>query len=139
MRAGAESSAGANATWVRLDGAKGAVLDLVPSPGAGGDSFEIGWIDAGAYTLSGRADCLAFGFLGAADQQYAHADGELQIRHAADFDLNGVVDAADRFGFQLAYRMGSLAADFDGNGQVDAADLRAYDSCLLYTSPSPRD
>ena len=55
-------------------------------------------------------------------------DLDLRLFHAADLDLDGVVDGEDLTAFALAFAVASPTVDMDGDGDVDGDDQQLFDA-----------
>lgn len=113
--------------YVLLVDDSGQVFNATASNGEFADETWSGWLEPGSYTLI--ASSLALVHASGADARSTLAL-ELVLRHAADVDGSGVVDAADQVAFAAAFALGLPAADMDGDGDVDASDQAAFDAAL---------
>jgi|GEM_PF-2878310 len=84
-----------------------------------------GWLDPATYTLiaSNIAQVQSTG----ADTT-GSLDLDLRLFHAADLDLDGVVDGEDLTAFALAFAVASPTVDMDGDGDVDGDDQQLFDA-----------
>jgi|GEM_PF-3406544 len=95
----------------------------------GGDTEvheESGWLRVGSYALELQLDAgilLTHGESAICD---TFTELDLSLFQAADFDLDGDVDALDRLRFRQAFTASSAGADVDGDGDTDARDWRIY-------------
>lgn len=112
----------------RVDGPNGAVFAVASYQGDSAEEEATGWIDVGSYTVDAHASAFAYGDQQFSETQTASLEFELLLRHAADWDLDGDVDASDASGFHASLAGGATTADFDGDGDTDADDGAAFDA-----------
>lgn len=122
----ADTDVGYNMSSVRLHGASGNVFQLSGDYGGYVSLTQAGWIDAGSYTLDGEAEVQAYGGSGSPDLQTGNAECDFKIFHAADYDMDGDVDATDKSLFKADYLAGDSDADFDGDGDTDVQDWKKF-------------
>lgn len=122
----ADTSYGYNTSSVRLSGAGGTVFQVNGDYGGWVTLTQAGWIDAGSYTLDGEAEVQSYAPSGSPDAQSGNAECDFKLFHAADYDLDGDVDYADKSSFKADYLAGEEAADFDGDGDTDLSDWRRF-------------
>lgn len=85
-----------------------------------------GWMPAGPYTLQGDVSALVNANGRGSGVASASWSMDLKLFCASDYDVNGVVNAADRTAFLSAWSTGSAQADIDGNGVVNTADRDTF-------------
>jgi hypothetical protein len=128
VRAHADVTYGYNESSVRLAGSAGTVFSCAAYQGDNVSLEKFGWIAAGTYTLDGVSEVFAYGGYGWLDEQAGNAECEFRIFDAADYDMDGDVDGADKSKFKADYLAGKPGADFDFDGDTDVTDWNLYRS-----------
>jgi hypothetical protein len=123
----AHSTPGYNEARVRLAGASSPVHDLDGSYGGAQAANGCGWLVAGQYLLTGKAEAFAAGGSGSPDAQSGLARCAFEVFEAADYELDRDVDPADHAAFVADFLAGHPGADLDGDGSVEVADLRQFE------------
>lgn len=85
-----------------------------------------GWVFPGQYTLQGDVSALVDSKNNATGTASSSWSMDFQLFCPSDYDVNGVVNSADRDAFLNAYNAGSLDADADGNGVVNDTDRTTF-------------
>ncbi|MEM7305423.1 MAG: hypothetical protein AAF682_02075 [Planctomycetota bacterium] len=128
--ASVQSTYGYNESYATLAFEDAELFGVDASYGAKDSLLTFGWFHPGAYTLDATAIGSA-GLSGGADLQSASTSFELQILHAADSNLDGIVTFNDAVLFVEFLLGGSLLADFNGDGALTIEDWEDYVAAWL--------
>lgn len=117
---------GYSVAWTSLTGPGGSHFAQQLWGGDQESHTESGWLQVGSYALDLDLDAGILLTHGQSGVCTTHLDFDLVIFQAADFDLDGDVDRADRNGFRQSFLGGSPEADMDANGLINGEDWRLY-------------
>ena len=91
--------------------------------GSGSDDADyVGWLYAGTYAVSAEFTASAAAYMPSAGEMGL----SFRIYHKTDFNVDGVINTADRDAFLAAYQTRDPAADYNGNGVVNKADRVSF-------------